>query len=142
MFGQFRSDFLPYCLHQIRKDIYVILNREYKPLGLITHDFVEYEDYAVQIKGITRLKASKLSARGSDDQSRIYLYNDGCKPEASPEHARAYFKRLRMLFKLKTTPIDPALRSSWKAPANCKTFESTGTQSRPRRRSTPKAVLY
>lgn len=139
MFGQFRSDFLPYCLDQIGKDTYVVLNREYKPLGLITHDFVRYEDYAVQIKGITALKASKLSARGSDDRSRIYLYNDGCKPESRAEHAKAYFKRLEILLKLKTTPIGPALKSPWNAPEKHKTVESAGTRRRARRRSTPKA---
>ena len=100
-FGIFRSDYLPYCIKQIKQGQFVILNREYKPLGQRTHDWVNYEEHMVRIKGLTPRLAAKLSVHGDPDLSVIYLYNDSCQPDRDPAHAALYFKRLGLLLKLK-----------------------------------------
>jgi hypothetical protein len=98
----FRSVHLPYCLTRQSDGRYVVLNREYKPLGFQTEEFVKYEDYpiAVKIKGLTPLKASKLSCKGSSDIDNIFLYNDGCIPTRSPAFMKTYLDRLAILAKL------------------------------------------
>lgn len=76
---------------------YVVLNREYKPLGYRTRDHIRYEDLPIlaKIHGITPQVAAKLSWSGSEDLDRIMLYNDGCIPTASVEHMKRTSKRSR-----------------------------------------------
>lgn len=100
-FGLIRSDFMPYCIKQVKKGLFVILNREYKPLGHRTHDWVKYEDHMVRIKGLTPKRAERISVHGDSDLSAIYLYNDDCIPERTPQHMAAYLERLGHLAKLK-----------------------------------------
>ena len=59
----FRSVNLPYCLKKQPDGKYVVLNREYKPIGFKTKDWVGYEQYpvAVKIKGLTAKVAAKIS---------------------------------------------------------------------------------
>jgi hypothetical protein len=95
-----RSAYLPYCIRRVRRGEYVILNREYKPLGQTTMDFARYEPHAVKIKGIGPATARRLSARGDPDVKSIYLYNDGCIPTSSVLGGRAYYKRLDILARL------------------------------------------
>lgn len=37
--------FLPYCLQRIKGNVYLPLNRNYKPIGVTTKEWVEYENY-------------------------------------------------------------------------------------------------
>ena len=99
----FRSAHLPYCLQMQKDGRYVVLNREYKPIGFTTTDWVDYEKYpvAVKIKGLTAKKAEKVSYKGSGDLDNIYLYNDGCVPTKSTKNMQAYLKRLEALAKLR-----------------------------------------
>lgn len=100
----FRSLFLPYCIQQIEENKYVVLNREYKPLGFKTNKIVKYEDYpiVVEIKGLTKSIISKISHNGNEDVGNIYLYDDGCVPTASQKNMEKYLERLAILAKLKT----------------------------------------
>jgi hypothetical protein len=81
---------------------YVILNREYKPLGFKTNAHVKYEDYpiAVKFKRFTKAQAKSISCSGSEDLDTVSFYNDGCIPTASEKHMAAYLKRLAALAKL------------------------------------------
>lgn len=99
----FRSIHLPYCLKRQSDSKYIVLNREYKPLGFVAQEIVHYENYpiAVKIKGLTPLKASKISFNRSENLDDIYLYNDGCIPNSSAENMKAYFERLAVLAELK-----------------------------------------
>ena len=36
--------YMPYCLQRQEDERYAILNREYKPLGFITKDWIKYDD--------------------------------------------------------------------------------------------------
>jgi hypothetical protein len=101
--NSFRQVFLPYCLQKLPDGRWVVLNREYKPLGFRTDDFVTYEDYpiCVELKGIGPATFEKLSYEGSQHKDCIYLYNDACIPTNSEEHMDAYLKKIRKLAKLK-----------------------------------------
>ena len=94
---------LPYCLDRQPDGRYVILNREYKPLGFKTRDRVDYGAYpiAVKLKDLTEAKAAKLSHEGSENLDRIYLYNDATVPTRSAVHMRSYLERLEVLMSLK-----------------------------------------
>jgi hypothetical protein len=102
----FRSVHLPYCLQRLADGSYVVLNREYKPIGYRTRDHIRYEDLPIlaTIQGITPQMAAKLSWSGSDDLDRIMLYNDGCIPTASAEHMKRYLEKIEILAALKFKP--------------------------------------
>lgn len=78
-----------------------MLNRLYKPLGIRTTEWVEYEPYAVKFQRMTSATAEKLSWEGSGDTDAIYLYNDACIPTDASGHWAAYQARLGHLAKLK-----------------------------------------
>lgn len=105
MLGSFRHVFLPYCLDRQPDGRYAVLNRRYKPVGMAvpasTH--VVYADHPclVKLKGLTTLRATKLSWNGEADLARIYLYSDSCLPEASAADWAAYAARLQLLTKLR-----------------------------------------
>ena len=101
--NDFRSVHLPYCLKRLPDGRYVVLNREYKPLGFKTSAQVHYEEYpiAVKFKGLTQKVAAKLSYKGSEDLDSIFLYNDGCIPTRSAQNMQDYLHRLEILAKLK-----------------------------------------
>lgn len=98
---EFRAIFLPYCMQRLADGRYIVLNRRYKPLGIASEDWVEYESHpsAVGMKISTAL-AKKISWNASADTETIYLYDDGCNPRLGGEHSSAYFKRLVLLMPL------------------------------------------
>jgi hypothetical protein len=93
--------FLPYCLQRLADGRYIVLNRRYKPLGVQTREWVDYDTHpsAARMK-ITAATARKLSWKSSDDVAVIHLYNDGCVPDAGADHLDAYAKRLAVFMKL------------------------------------------
>ena len=64
--NDFRSVFMPYITEKQSDGRYAVLNRECKPVGFYTKDFVTYADYPVlvNLKGLTRTKAAKISYKG------------------------------------------------------------------------------
>ena len=99
--SEVRVAFLPYCIRQVKPGWYVILNRDYKPLGAPSGYKADYEQFMIKIPYLTEAKARKMSFNNSSDRTNIMLYNDSCIPTTSDEHAEAYFKRLIILSKLK-----------------------------------------
>lgn len=101
--NDFRSIYSPYLLKRMKDGEYVVLNREYKPVGFFTQDFIKYEDYPVRVrfKGLTAAKAGKISCKGEKNLEEIVLYDDGSIPTRSAKAMRAYMQRLEILFKLK-----------------------------------------
>lgn len=97
-----RHIYFPYCLDRLQDGRYIVLNRNYKPLGDAGSDWVVYEEHpsAQHLKGLTAAKAKAMSYKESTDLERIYFYNDGCAPTGSAEHWAAYSKRLQVLAKL------------------------------------------
>lgn len=97
---EFRWLFLPYCLLLQEDGCYVVVNRDYKPVGLTLGKHVDYAAYPVGFKFKRKLSAAQvkaLSFEGSEDPSRIYLYNDGCVPTTSDADWAAYSARLKRL---------------------------------------------
>jgi hypothetical protein len=102
----FRAVYLPYCIEKCPDNTWVVLNRQYKPVGFNTDDFISYEQYPVsaKLKGIGPAVANKLSYTGIGNvEGRIYLYNDGCNPTSSKNDMDAYLKKLEILSKLGIT---------------------------------------
>lgn len=99
----FRAVYMPYCIDKMPDGKYVVLNRTYKPIGFITHDHIKYDEYpiAAEFVGLNESTAAKLSWNGSQDLSRIYLYNDGTNPLLNDENMTKYLDRLKILSKLK-----------------------------------------
>lgn len=111
-FNNVTAVYMPYCLQRQEDGRYAILNREYKPLGFLTREWITYSDYPVcaKIKGIGPATARKLSYKGSEDTDWIFLYNDGCNPCHGPEEMEAYLKKLSLLGKLRIgEEISPVL---------------------------------
>ena len=84
----------------------VLLNRNYKPVGAMSDEWVDYNALPGEmcIKSITSAQAKKLSYSGDSDNSlSIYLYNDGCVPTDSKANMDAFLARVAVLMKLKTS---------------------------------------
>jgi hypothetical protein len=93
---------MPYCLQRLKDGRYIVLNRSYKPIGIQTSDWVDYDTHptAATIK-ITKASARKLSWESKDALDVIFLYNDGCVPTKSAANMSAYLAKLAILSKLK-----------------------------------------
>ncbi len=76
MLNNVRALYFPYCLHQREDKRWIILNRNYKPVGALSGDWVDYDAVLSDmcIKSITPTQAAKLSYTGEpDNHLRIYL---------------------------------------------------------------------
>lgn len=98
--SNFSQVFLIYCLDRMPDGSYVALNRFYKPVGLTSTDWVEYEQFPVRFKFKRALSAKQiaaLSCHGDTAAERIYLYADGSVPTASAANWAVYAGRLERL---------------------------------------------
>lgn len=105
--GELRMTHFPYCLKRQEDGSHVVLNRNYKPIGFMTGERVNYADYpvGVKIKGIGPKTAAQLDWQGRDNTDEIFLYNDGCIPTADAKSMQAYLARLAKLMALKTEVV-------------------------------------
>ncbi len=104
--NDFRSVYLPYCLKNVKDDIFIVLNREYKPIGFNTRDLLNYEDYPIasRIRGITTNMIKRISYNGEiKNEGFIYLYNDDCIPTSSKSNMISYLEKLEVLASLQLT---------------------------------------
>lgn len=103
MKDELRQTHFPYCLDQQEDGSYVLLNRNYKPIGFMASAWVTYGDYpvGVKLKGMTAQLAAELDIKGRDNLQRIYLYNDGSTPTSSEENMQAYLQRLARIMALR-----------------------------------------
>lgn len=104
--SEFRQVFLIYCLDRLPDGSYAALNRRYKPVGMTSSEWVNYEDFPVRFKfkrALSQAQIAALSYKGDTAPERIYLYNDGCIPTTSPSDWAAYAKRLSRLAGYKIT---------------------------------------
>lgn len=99
---EFRWIFMPYCIQRLKDGRYIVLNRDYKPLGIQTREWVDYETQPSAAKiEISKETAQRLSWEGKDNLDTIFLYNDGCVPTGTPTSMQAYLARLAILSTLK-----------------------------------------
>jgi hypothetical protein len=97
-----RAVYFPYCIQKQDDDSWVLLNRNYKPVGFNTSDFINYGDHPVsmKLKGIGPATLKKLSYKEEEPSNMIYLYNDGCVPTSSASAMSAYLAKLEILMSL------------------------------------------
>lgn len=97
-----RAVYFPYCIDKQDDDSWVLLNRNYKPVGFNTGDFIKYEEYPVsmKLKGLGPGTLKKLSYKQEGTGDRIFLYDDGCVPTSSAQAMSSYLKKLEILLKL------------------------------------------
>lgn len=98
-----RKTHFPYCLDRQPDGSYAILNRNYKPIGMTTGEWVDYMTAPgrVRFKRMGPSTAVRLSHNGSEELARIYLYDDGSAPDRGPRELAAYLERLGRLMALK-----------------------------------------
>ncbi len=98
-----RAIYFPYCIQKQKDGAWVLLNRNYKPVGFNVSNFMDYSEHPVSIRliGLGSGTLKKLSYDGSGGDM-VYLYNDGCVPTSSPTAMKSYLKKLEILMKLKT----------------------------------------
>jgi hypothetical protein len=88
---------LPYCLQQTTSGRYVVLNRQYKPLGY-TEGWFEYDDYSEDLLDVQEF-TPRLRWSDSDNAS-IHLYTDAQDPTLSTHNWSSYRPRLKLLRQL------------------------------------------
>jgi hypothetical protein len=96
---EFRSICLPYCLKRQKDGSFIVLNRNYKPLGFNTNDHLEYEAYPIflKIKGLTKASIKHIAYNAEMKDDFIYLYDDNCIPTRSKEYMQSYLAKLERL---------------------------------------------
>lgn len=110
--NNFRQIHLPYCLKRLENGKYVVLNREYQPLGFRAEkwDYLSnpatYENYpiAFDFPWLNEDMARILSIDGKPDLDQIWLYNDGTVPDWSPRISMVYFTKLAILMNWNVNP--------------------------------------
>lgn len=91
----------PYCIQHLDKDRYIILNRDYKPLG--TEAFSDYVSHSSVIRiNMTKKRAVKLSHNHSDNIERVYLFENTPGTLSDRKKFSEYMARLAELAKMKT----------------------------------------
>ena len=93
---------MPYCVKQLQGGTYVLLNRDYKPIGFYSAEFVSYNGYPIahEIKSLTPEIAAQISYNSDPSITLIYLYGDGSVPTENKKNWDSYMKRLELLMKL------------------------------------------
>lgn len=88
---------LPYVIHETKSlHTYILVNRDYKPVGMKSYDHVDYEQYPNLHIRLTpeRLKTVVLQPHTHG------LFDDGTTPWRKRANAQAYLGRLRILHNL------------------------------------------
>lgn len=92
----------PYCIKHLGNNKYIVLNRDYKPLGIT--DWVE--DYAthpsVATLKITRKQAAQMSYNNSDNLESIFLFDKTTDLLENKKLFSEYLNRLEILAHIKT----------------------------------------
>jgi hypothetical protein len=94
-----RRLYFPYCLEQQSDGEWVILNREYRPLGLCNDGgLLDLSEYSTPMKVRSNDDLGERLTL-NDGRIRIYLYNDGTNPQLGGEHLKAYLRKLEILLR-------------------------------------------
>jgi hypothetical protein len=95
----FLKTHMPYCIQSTREASYVVLNREYKPLGGKSREWYDYLAYDLMLP-ITEEDARAMSHEGSPSLKSIHLYKDSFRLLEGEKPMRDYLKRLAVLARL------------------------------------------
>jgi hypothetical protein len=94
-----RQALFPYGMQRNPDGSWTFFNRNYKPVGVISDDYLEWDDprHKMKLKGLGPAKLAKLDVHGQGTGDRIHFYNDGTNPENSAADMRAYLDKLKIL---------------------------------------------
>lgn len=99
---------LPYCLQKTGDGRWLLLNRNYKPLGTTNKEWVDYDTHPDRLKlhrrtvGAVAKAAVNVISDSSNEPDVIYLYDDGNIPTESAANWSAYTKLLSLVMHAKT----------------------------------------
>lgn len=87
---------LPYVVHPVddQKSHCIVLNRNYKPVGTTSHEYVKYEDFPHLHMRLAGESWRNFAYPGAEEP---YLFKDGSRPWLSRQTASAYLDRLRKI---------------------------------------------
>lgn len=93
---------MPYCFQlDCTKSMALPVNRKYKPLGLDTGHFYDYDQYAqhmgLRVCDYELLEEAAESLVTSYSDTQFWLYDDACSPWSGARHWAAYEERLRRM---------------------------------------------
>ncbi len=99
----FRRTYLPYCIYPVTDHKafwqieWVVLNRQYKPLGGLGDEWYDYKKIPMRVTGLDKETLKRISHCGGKKPitmgAPVFLYDDGCVPDQSA-HRKAYMGRL------------------------------------------------
>lgn len=104
-----RRALLPYCVKRLEDGSYLLLNRDYKPLGVFSADWVVYEEHPSRFRFVDPLTPEDIRALcvyNGKEVDGLYLC-DGGAPMGSAATWKAYSDRMRHLAGLKIEPAQP-----------------------------------
>lgn len=105
--GRVAHTHLPYCLQKTTDGSWLLLNRNYKPLGTVGTEHVDYDNHPDRLK-IHHKTISALQQHATGvipdqpgDLGLFFLYDDGCMPTESAAHWSRYSAILQILISAK-----------------------------------------
>lgn len=109
--GRFAHTHLPYCLQLVEDGSWIVLNRNYKPIGATSRERVDYLAVPGRLLIDGRSMAPIARAmhkveHGADGKPyRMWLYDDGNQPGKDQGKLDGYLYRLGYLAKAKVKPL-------------------------------------
>lgn len=93
---------LPYAITEEfdtdkKEKIYVVLNREYKPLGLGKGEYIRYTDYPCKINRSLYEELQIKLKTNTENTRLITLYHDGITPWSTKKNLHKYIEQLNKL---------------------------------------------
>lgn len=89
--------FLPYCVSSISEGLWIPLNRDYKPLGMLRGQWFDYEKYEFLFLKQEEINFNILWDNGMDfGRTSFFLYSDIYRPYK--EELNRYIQILKLAF--------------------------------------------
>jgi hypothetical protein len=98
----FRQAMLPYGMARNPDGSWTFFNRKYKPVGIITDEWSEWDvpQHRMKLKGLGPATLRKLDIHAKGTGDRVYFYDDGSVPTRSAHDMERYLAKLKILMGL------------------------------------------
>jgi hypothetical protein len=104
---------MPYCLHRLKDGYWILLNRNYKPIGTGGYKHVDYE------KSETKFKFKRVPKKfllhnfillphcrdEKGEYDMYFFYNDASKPFRTRDATAEYFHKLKVFAEFMIFPV-------------------------------------
>jgi hypothetical protein len=99
-----RAVYFPYCIEKQHDGSWILLNRNYKPVGFNTGELISYSDFpvSIKIKELGRGTLQRLSCGDEEPGDRVYLYDNGSEPTRNAKAMASYLQKLEILLSLES----------------------------------------